>query len=26
VTSGNIAVRALKAEGTLDVHFRRESL
>jgi hypothetical protein len=25
VTSGNIAVRALKAEGTLDVHFCRES-
>ena len=26
VTSGNVAVRALKADGTLDVRFRRETL
>jgi hypothetical protein len=26
LTSGNVAVRALKAEGTLDVQFRREKL
>jgi hypothetical protein len=26
VTSGNIAVRALRAEGNLDIEFRREKL